>query len=685
MNMAMAFGSTMLLVGSALAANTGSPVTKVVQLLSDLEVKVTAEGADSKKIFEEFSAMCEDRTRELKFEIKEGKKEVAELTAVIAEETATIQAEEAKIEELAASIATADSELKSATELRATEAADFAVAEKELVDTIDTIERASVIIQREMNKAGASMAQLSGAKNVADALSSIVQASSVSSADKSKLAALLQNQQGDEDVGAPAAAVYASQSDGIFDALDSLKDKASEQLSDARKEETESTHAFQRKEQGLEDQIKFAEKDMKAAKKSLSAASEKKATAEGDLTATSKDLSADETSLSDLTQDCMEKAQAYEEEVASRESELKALAAAKTAVVEATSGAGGAAELTYSYAQTPSFLQVKSQDGNINAVRMVRRLAFKQGSSALAQLASRMESAMRTSDDPFAKVKGLIGEMIDRLQAEMDADATQKAFCDKEMSESNAKKDENDATLEKLNTKMDQATAHSAKLQDEIAVLQKELAELAATQAEMDKLRSEEKATYEKNKPEIEQGIEGVKLALKILREYYAADNSAHEEAAGESTGIISLIEVCESDFSKLLATMVAEEEGAAAEYDKQTKENEITQTTKDQDVAYKTKESAALDKSVGELKTDAAAVQEVLDAVNQYLGELDKQCVAKAESYETRVARRDAEIAGLKEALEALNAAASSESLVQKGSHTFRRGSALRGSTLSA
>merc|ERR1712086_1072130 len=109
------------------------------------------------------------------------------------------------------------------------------------------------------------------------------------------------------------------------------------------------------------------------------------------------------------------------------------------------------------------------------------------------------------------------------------------------------------------------------------------------------------------------------------------------------------------------------------------------TKTTKDQDVSYKTKESAALDKSVGELKTDAAAVQEVLDAVNQYLSELEKQCVAKAESYETRVARRNAEIAGLKAALEALNAAASSESLVQKGSHTFRRGSALRGSTLSA
>ncbi len=35
----------------------------------------------------------------------------------------------------------------------------------------------------------------------------------------------------------------------------------------------------------------------------------------------------------------------------------------------------------------------------------------------------------------------------------------------------------------------------------------------------MDKIRADEKAVYEKNKPKMEQGV---KLALKILNDYYA-------------------------------------------------------------------------------------------------------------------------------------------------------------------
>jgi len=661
-----------VLGSAASATQTASPVTKVVELLTGLQEKVTSEGAESKTAYEAFENMCEDRSRELKFEIKTGKSEIEQLQAVIAEETATITADTAKIEDLAGSIATAEGELKKATEMRATESDDFAAAEKELVETIDTIERAGAIIEREMNK-GASLAQLGGAQGLTEALTALVQANSVSSADKVTLTALIQSQNQDEDVGAPDAAVYASQSGGISDALDSLKDKAEEQLADARKAETESLHAFEMKEQGLKDEIKFADKDMKATKKSMSAASEKKAVAEGDLTATSEDLAADEKSLEDLTQECMEKASAYEEEVASREAELKALAAAKTAVTEATDGA---ADQTYSMAQTPAFVQIGS--GSNKAMRMVQKLAFTQHSAALAQLASRMESALRTSDDPFAKVKGLISSMLEKLEAEAESEATQKAFCDKEMSESGAKKEEATTEAEKLTTKIDQATAAATKLKEEVVTLQSELAELAKTQLEMDNMRAEEKAAYEKNKPEMEQGIEGVKLALKILRDYYSAD-AAHESGAGESTGIISLLEVCESDFSKLLATIVAEEEAAAAAYDKQTKENEITKATKDKDVVYKTKEAASLEKSVTEMKSDRSGVQEQLDAVNEYIAELEKQCVAKAETYEDRVARRTAELAGLKSALEILESE-SEPALLQK-THTVHRSAALRGS----
>ena len=70
----------------------------------------------------------------------------------------------------------------------------------------------------------------------------------------------------------------------------------------------------------------------------------------------------------------------------------------------------------------------------------------------------------------------------------------QKAFCDKEMAETQAKKDDNEATIEKLSTKIDSMTAKSSKLKGQVADLQKELAALARTQAEADRLRAEENA-----------------------------------------------------------------------------------------------------------------------------------------------------------------------------------------------
>merc|ERR1719265_2857431 len=343
-----------------------------------------------------------------------------------------------------------------------------------------------------------------------------------------------------------------------------------------------------------------------------------------------------------------------------------ALAEAKKVLSRAT---GGAAGLTYDLAQV-SLLQVARSPSSA-AVRFFRRLGEKRGSAMLSQLAARMASALHSETDPFEKVKGLIMDMIERLESAAEADASHKAYCDKELAESNAKKDDKTAEIRKLSTKIDKMSAASAQLKSEVAALQKELAELAKAQAEMDKLRQEERAAYTANKPEMEAGVEGVKMALKILRDYYASDGKAHEAAEGAGSTIIGLLEVAESDFTTGLSGMIATEEASAAAYDRQTKDNAIEKATKDQDVKYKSKEAKELDEAVAEATSDRSGVQAELDAVKEYLSTLDAQCIAKPETYAERKARREAEIAGLKEALSIL---AGEAVLLQKGA-------ALRGS----
>merc|ERR1719161_3230333 len=143
--------------------------------------------------------------------------------------------------------------------------------------------------------------------------------------------------------------------------------------------------------------------------------------------------------------------------------------------------------------------------------------------------------------------------------------------------------------IAKLTAAIDKATARIAQLTTEIKELQKSLAELAASQMEMDKIRTEEHELYESEKAELEEGIQGVKLALKILKDYYGSNETS---GSGAADGIIGLIEVIESDLTKELTDVEANEKTAKAEYDAQTKENEIMKVTMDQDVKYKTKEN---------------------------------------------------------------------------------------------
>merc|ERR1719440_538420 len=99
-------------------------------------------------------------------------------------------------------------------------------------------------------------------------------------------------------------------------------------------------------------------------------------------------------------------------------------------------------------------------------------------------------------------------------------------------------------------------------------------------------------------------GIKGAQKALAVLKDYYAKDAS-HGSSGGAGSGIIGMLEVAESDFTKGLTEMTATEETAAAQYEAYCKEDEIATLTKQKDVEYKTKEAAGLDKNVSELSTD--------------------------------------------------------------------------------
>mmetsp|Transcript_130870 Transcript_130870/g.231306 ORF Transcript_130870/g.231306 Transcript_130870/m.231306 type:complete len:711 (-) Transcript_130870:68-2200(-) len=652
-----------------------SPVEQVVKLLTELKLKITKEGVEEKKLFDAFMAWCKDGGKEKEFEITTSKSKIEDLEATISKGASDIEVSTSKIEELAAQLSTNDADLQAATGIREKAHTEFVALEKELIDTIDTLERAINILARKLRGSALMQAKVDSTdvKNLISTLSTVIDAASLSLHDRTKLLGLVQSSDEDEDAayGAPSPEAYASHSEGIIDVLEDLKQKATTQLEQARREEVTDKHNFDLLKQSLSDQIKVDSGELSSSKQAKHDATETVAGAQGDLEEEKKLLAEAETTLANMEGDCKQRAADNAESVAKRAAELEAVEKARQVIQESV---GGAAKITYG----ESFLQVSAVNSlgnalgsklrtradlaNFEVVNLIRKLAHEQRSAMLQQLATRISTAIKNSathgEDPFAKVKGMISDMIEKLLKDAGEEAQHKAYCDKEMAETKQKTDELEYDVEKYSSKLDKARAASVMLKDEVSVLQNEILEITKSQSEADDLRKEELKVYTQSKSDLEQGIEGVRLAMKMLRDFYAEQPAAmiqqpaRADAAG---GIVAMLEVVEADMGKSLATIEMNEETAATQYERTKMQNKIDKKMKESDVKYKTKEAATLDKKATDLASDLDSTQAELDAVLSYTKNIRGMCSTKPEGYEERKVRREQEIEGLKEALRIL------------------------------
>merc|ERR1719316_1164007 len=276
---------------------------------------------------------------------------------------------------------------------------------------------------------------------------------------------------------------------------------------------------------------------------------------------------------------------------------------------------------------------------------------------------------MRATSDPFGKVRALIEGMIATLMKQASEEASAKSFCDEELSKSKAKQGKITGTLDKTTSRLEKAEAAKAETIEMKKETMAAIADDDAEQAEATEVRHEGHEDYVKESTEYKGNIEAVAGAVEKLEEYYGSSfvqlKAETRRLRGTSTnvdagkGVLNLLENNEERFTTILSDVESVETEEEKTYEKTSEELGELKLTLKGEVKTEDGEMKHLESLLLDLKQDKASTGKELDAVLEYLDKLKPQCETKVMDYAQRKAAREAEIEGLKQAMEVLSAEA--------------------------
>merc|ERR1719379_2484260 len=99
---------------------------------------------------------------------------------------------------------------------------------------------------------------------------------------------------------------------------------------------------------------------------------------------------------------------------------------------------------------------------------------------------------------------------------------------------------------------------------------------------------------------------------------------------SGDGSGIISILEVAEEDFTRLFAETEETEKQAEASFQKLLTDNKVSKATKQAELKGKETEIKSLQVALSQAKEDHTSVGEELDAIMSYIDKLKPQCETK-------------------------------------------------------
>jgi len=668
MQFLMRFVATILaaLAFSASAREEVTPVQKVIQMLMGMLEKGKKEKHSEQVQFATYKQFCEDTEGTVTRQIKESEEKITMLKADIQKYKTETEDLAREIQELEADVATASADQKAATKVRELERTEYEAAHKDYTESIDAIGKAVAVLKKQAY-------DRKQAQEKKALLQEVMSLEKVPENSKRVIEAFLAK---DSEVQEPEAYGYEFQSHSVIDMLEKLKEKFIDERSDLEKAELSQRHAYDMLTQDLKASIANAEQSITTKSQARSQDLQLVATRQGDLEDTTATMADDSKYLGDMTSSCTQKSKDFETRQQLRTDEIAAIE--KAIEILGSDDVTGAAEK-----HLPSLLQKKSSSlaqlrstnskNPSNQMRMAAYLndqATRIGSRMLAMI------ALKAADDPFAKVKKMIRDLITRLEEQAGEEAQHKGWCDTELAENEKVRTTRTAAVESLRSNIDELSASINKIAAEVTELTSQVAELDGNVAKETEMRQQEKAKNEATIKDAKDAQTAVARALVVLKEFYAKASEStallqkkqnpeapevfsdepYKGMGAQSGGVIGMLEVIQSDFARLESDTTAAEVSQAASHNKFMTESAVSKAQKKSDITHKSTLKQNQEQQLTDKQNDLTAEEKELDAANKYFDKLKPSCLDAGMSFQEREARRQEEIASLQEALRILN-----------------------------
>merc|ERR1719446_197178 len=339
-----------------------------------------------------------------------------------------------------------------------------------------------------------------------------------------------------------------------------------------------------------------------------------------------------------------------------------------------------------------SFLQVV--DPKVKAVTLLRKTATAVHSKALEKLAEQI----RTYDGPFDAIKAMIEKMIFHLMGEQKDEDEHKLWCDKETEKSTESNDDKTDKVNMLNLKIAEMDASIKLLAKQIVENNDKVNSITEYQQDETNLRDENHAEILATIKDSQDAQAPIADAISVLKDFYKESGMIAKEpwefiqtrsrrdvelpdspATWDSSytgtadpksgadGVLTLLDETMQKFSTMEAEAKVTDETDQKEYEKDmnAKKIEIDETNEDTKMKTLKKESVqeSMESAAAQLKHTSAE----LDAVEQYLKDLEPACGTGDSSYDDRKKARADEIEALRKAQTILEEAFRAKALLQK------------------